>query len=382
MDHQKLFAAIEALKQDYFKFWEDICNIESPTSFKEGVDAVGQFCVEKAKQFGWQVTVHEEPVSGNALCITMNPDAPGKAVCFSGHMDTVHPVGLFGTPAVRFDEEKIYGPGVRDCKGGIVASFLAMEALHSVGFKARPVKLILQSDEETSSKASEKRTIEFMAEMARGCEVFLNTESNLGGYVTMWRKGISKYRMDITGKALHASQCYKGVSAIREAAYKIVELEKQKDENGITMSTGTIQGGTAINSVPETCSFAIDVRFCNVEEMEKAHEILQKLADTSFVEGSTTTLTLVSRRPAMERSERNMQVLDRMNAIYESVGLPQLKSKGNKGGSDASDLTLRGITCVDSMGIWGDHSHSIREYALLSSLVPAAKRLAAAAMGL
>jgi len=382
MDYQKLFSAIEALEQDYFKFWADICTIESPTSFKEGVDAVGAFCIAKAESLGWQVTVHEEPVSGNALCLTMNPDAPGKAVCFSGHMDTVHPVGLFGTPAVRFDEEKIYGPGVRDCKGGIVASFLAMEALHAVGFKGRPVKLILQSDEETSSKASEKRTIEFMAEMARDCEVFLNTESNLNGSVTMWRKGISKYRMDITGKALHASQCYKGVSAIREAAYKIVELEKQKEENGITMSTGTIQGGTAINSVPETCSFAIDVRFSDKAEMEQAHEILQKLADTSFVEGSTCTLTLVSRRPAMERSEKSMNALERMNAIYEAQGLPVLKYKGNKGGSDASDLTLRGIPCVDSMGVLGDGSHSIREFAYLSSLVPAAKYLAAAAMGL
>ena len=382
MDYQKLFENIEALEKDYFKFWEDICTIESPTNDKAGVDAVGAFCIRKAQQFGWQVTVHEEAVSGNALCITMNPDAPGKAVCYSAHMDTVHPVGLFGTPAVRFDEEKIYGPGVRDCKGGIVASFLAMEALHNAGFTARPVKLILQSDEETSSKASDKRTIEFMAEMARDCEVFLNTESNLNGYVTMWRKGISKYRIDVTGKALHAGQCYKGVSAIREAACKIVELENFKDENGITMNTGIIQGGTAINTVPETCSFSIDVRFSDVAEMEAAHEFLEKLTETSFVEGSTATLTLVSRRPAMERTERNMQVLERMNAVYEAAGLPVLKYKGNKGGSDASDLTLRGITCVDSMGIIGDHSHSIREYALLSSLVPAAKYLAAAAMGL
>ena len=361
MDYQKLFAAIEALEQDYFKFWADICTIESPTSFKEGVDAVGAFCIAKAESLGWQVTVHEEPVSGNALCLTMNPDAPGKAVCFSGHMDTVHPVGLFGTPAVRFDEEKIYGPGVRDCKGGIVASFLAMEALHAVGFTGRPVKLILQSDEETSSKASEKRTIEFMAEMARGCEVFLNTESNLNGSVTMWRKGISKYRMDITGKALHASQCYKGVSAIREAAYKIVELEKQKEENGITMSTGTIQGGTAINSVPESCSFAIDVRFSDTAEMEQAHEILQKLADTSFVEGSTCTLTLVSRRPAMEKSEKNTALLHRMNEIFAETGLPILQESSGAGGSDAAYTTLAGIPCVDSVGTEGGEIHSIHE---------------------
>ena len=77
----------------------------------------------------------------------MNPDAKGKPVCLSGHMDTVHPVGSFGNPPVTFDDKNIYGPGVIDCKGGITASFMAMDALERCGFKRRPIKLILQGAE-------------------------------------------------------------------------------------------------------------------------------------------------------------------------------------------------------------------------------------------
>jgi acetylornithine deacetylase/succinyl-diaminopimelate desuccinylase-like protein len=47
-------------------------------------------------------------------------------------MDTVHPEGLLGTPAVRREGEFIYAPGVADCKRGIVADLL--ETLGVVGY--------------------------------------------------------------------------------------------------------------------------------------------------------------------------------------------------------------------------------------------------------
>lgn len=380
MDYQKVFEKIDELQQEYVQFWEDICMIESPTAYKEGVDAVARFCAAKAESYGWQVTVHEEPVSGNAVCITMNPDSTEKAVCFSGHMDTVHPVGSFGTPAVHRDEEFIYGPGVRDCKGGIVASFLAMAAMQQCGFTRRPVKLILQSDEETSSAGSEKRTVEFMADMARGCAVFLNTEGHTPHQATLRRKGILRYQFDITGKANHSARCYDGISAVREAAYKIVELEKFKDKDGLTFNVGKLAGGTAMNVVPETCSFSLDIRFLTSQQMEQAKEFVQKIAQTSFVEGSSCELKLLSMRVAMDEKDENKAMLAQMNKIYEEVGLPVLTMRTNVGGSDASDMTYRGITCVDSLGIEGDGTHSIREKAELASLVSCAKRLAAVAV--
>lgn len=35
----KLYTLVDALTEEYYQIWEDICNIESPSSFKEGVDA-------------------------------------------------------------------------------------------------------------------------------------------------------------------------------------------------------------------------------------------------------------------------------------------------------------------------------------------------------
>ena len=383
MKCEELFKKIDELHPEYIKFWEDVCNIESPTNHKEGVDKVCQYFVGKAEEKGWEIEVQKQEVAGDVACITLNPNAKGAPICLSGHMDTVHPVGLFGTPAVHIDEEKIYGPGVIDCKGGCVASFLAMDALHQIGFTARPVKLILQSDEETSSKTSGKKTIEFMCEKAKGAAAFLNTEgcNFTNPYrVTLKRKGILRFRLDITGKAVHSSKCYEGVNAITEAAYKIIELEKMKNPDGLTFSCGVVKGGTVANTVAEECSIILDIRFATNEEEKQAREYVKKIADTSYVEGGVCKLSEISFRPAMELTQKNEELLQKMNEIYEQNGLHPRNALFNPGGSDAAYITQAGIPCVDSVGVVGEGGHSVRECASLISLADSAKYQAAVAL--
>jgi metal-dependent amidase/aminoacylase/carboxypeptidase family protein len=57
-----------------------------------------------------------------------------------------------------------------------------------------------------------------------------------------------RVRVNITGKAAHSGMHYAhGRSAIREAAYKILQLEKASDEKRITYNCGKIEGGKAEN---------------------------------------------------------------------------------------------------------------------------------------
>lgn len=380
MDYKQVFQVIEQLEEKYIQVWQEICTIESPTTFKEGVDAVGAYCIQKAAEFGWQVEKGHEEVSGDPICITMNPESTQQAICLSGHMDTVHPVGAFGTPAVRMDDTYIYGPGVRDCKGGIVAAFMIMEALAKCGYDQRPIKLILQSDEENSSITSGKRTVDFMAEKAKGCLAFFNLESFQQNKVTVQRKGIMKYRFDITGKAGHAGKCYNYTSAIAEAAHKILEVEKWKQKEGITCNVGTITGGTGINVVPEKCSFQVDVRFADGQQQEQIKQYLQTVADTAYIPGSSCQLTLVSQRVAMPKFAPNDALVVAMNEIFQKTGLPELTPTAVPGGSDCSDLVSRGIPGLDSLGIEGADSHSLKEKSELASLVRCAKRMAVLAM--
>ena len=110
---------VDVLSQRYIAVWEDICNLESPTLDKAGVDAVGRYLENLAREKGWQVERLPMEKAGDPICITMNPQVLAAPITLSGHIDTVHPVGLFGSPAVRREGDFLYGPGVTDCKGGV-----------------------------------------------------------------------------------------------------------------------------------------------------------------------------------------------------------------------------------------------------------------------
>lgn len=379
MDCQKLFSLIDSLNERYCGLWEEVCNMESPTAYKEGVDAVGAVFIQMAKERGWLVEVLEHEKAGNAICVTINPEAKAEPVVFSGHIDTVHPVGLFGTPAVRRDETCIYGPGVMDCKGGVVASFLALDALSQCGFTARPVKLIIQTDEETGSRTSGLDTVKFMCEKAKGAIAFLNTEGIQGNTAVLVRKGILRYRYHIFGKAAHSAVCGSGANAIAEAAHKLLKLETVKDPDTLTCNCGVIEGGTVPNTVAETCSFTADFRFASEEDYEKAQRLAEEIARENTVAGCRCELERMSYRPAMPLRERNSKLLETINGIYRESGLPELTPRVCLSGSDAAYITAAEIPCVDNFGVDGGNIHSIHEFAYLDSLAAAAKRLAAVA---
>ena len=120
MDASLVFSSIDRLNEQYVNVWEDVCNIESPSGFKAGVDAVSDYFIALSKKLNWNIERFPHEKFGDVVCVTMNPNAEKAPVALSGHMDTVHALGTFGTPAVRIEDGKIYGPGVCDCKGGIV----------------------------------------------------------------------------------------------------------------------------------------------------------------------------------------------------------------------------------------------------------------------
>ena len=383
---KKIFEKIDTLNSSFIDVWEDVCNIESPSAYKKGVDEVGSYFINIADENGWEVEIFEQETAGNVVCITMNSQSPKEPVTISGHMDTVHPVGLFGSPATRRDDEKIYGPGAMDCKGGIVAGFLAMKALSECNFKERPVRMLLQSNEEVGSGLENKATINYICEKAKDSIAFLNLEGHesfFEGKACLKRKGIAGFLFSITGIEAHASYCAdEGASAITEAAHKIIELEKVKDSDGLTFNCGVINGGTVSNTVPGKCEFKVDVRFSTNAEYEEACKLIKKISETVYVAGCSCTVKETNRRKAMELNDRNITLLNKANQIFIENGLSPLEIGERRGGSDAADVSSYGIACIDSLGVGGESAHSKEEYGVLSSLAESAKRIASIICGI
>ena len=153
----RLFDEIDSLNEKYIKFWQTVADAESPTEDKATVDFCAKIFLDEAKALGFKTEKFAVDESGDIITITLNPDSDLRPVTLSGHVDTVHPKGSFGTTATRLDGKNIYGPGVVDCKGGAVAALMVMEALSACGYTCRPIMLILQTDEECNSRQSGKK---------------------------------------------------------------------------------------------------------------------------------------------------------------------------------------------------------------------------------
>ena len=374
----KVFNKIDELSQKYFNVLIDVCNIESKSEDKEGIDQVGRYFENIAKEMCYVIKKKEFEKAGDVYSFTYNPKGKKKQISLSAHMDTVHVKGAFGYPPTRIEGDYVYGPGVNDSKGNIAVQLLVMEALKECGYDERPVKLILQSDEEVNSCLSEHKTLEFMVDEARGSAAFLNAE-NIGPNraLTIGRKGITSYKITVKGKKIHAGWCVAGASAIKEAAYKIIEFEKNNDNDGITFNCGIINGGGVTNIVADTCEIGVEYRFKNMEQKKIADEKFERILKTSYVEGTSSTAQQLSTRLPMEANEQNKNLVKIINEICKKVNIEPFKMEETPGGADSAYPSLAGIPTVDSIGIEGSGAHTLNERARISSIPEMAKVVAA-----
>ncbi|MBP3462331.1 MAG: M20/M25/M40 family metallo-hydrolase, partial [Tyzzerella sp.] len=277
----------------------------------------------------------------------------------------------------KIDGNKMIGPGVIDCKGGIAVALLVMKSLKTLGHE-KHLRLMLTSDEEVSNCLGGEKEIDFIVNTAAGFKGAFNCEVGRDGEVVVSRKGILRVRIHITGKPSHSGIDYfAGVSAVREAAYKLIELETQSKEGATTYNCGIIQGGDIINIVPAKCTMSVDVRVNSVEDMDAAYEVIKKVTEKSFVEGSKAELEIISKRLPMMRTKETDELFEKLREVSLANGLGDLIPIESGGGSDSAYTQLAGVPSVCAVGACGDYCHTVNEYAEIDSLVKRAKLLAA-----
>lgn len=374
---EKLFALIEELSPAYVQFWKEICEIETPSHDKAAVDALADKLEAHAKAIGCSVYREAFEKAGDCLRVDLPGDKTRQPIVMMAHMDTVHEKGAFGPEIVKLEGNILYGPGVNDCKNGIAMSMLLLEAFAKSDTPHPPIRVLYTSDEEISARLSGRQGIEFFEKQAAGCKVALNCESGSQGMIIVGRKGIGNIVLKITGKAAHAGVCYySGASAVREAAHKILAIEAMSTPDGNTFNCGIVCGGTKTNIVPESCTVEVDIRSMEEASMQEAIERVREIADHSYVEGTTCTMTIGSVRPPMEPVEANWKLLERINVLAAELGMEPMEGRISGGGSDAAYTTRMGIPTVCSIGPCGWDVHTVRERADVSTLPVRAKLVA------
>jgi len=374
---EQIFSCVEARAEEHKQLLKDMVCLESYTPDKADVDALGRMIRQYAETQGFRVQVHPFEKAGDGLLITCNEDAPLPPVVFTGHMDTVHPRGSF-QPLFREENGLWYGPGITDMKGGLAVGLLTMCALKDAGYKDRPIKFILIPDEELSEGLSGEEGKDFIRDNARGSAAAITLEGGDGKKITVGRKGSIRYKVYVTGKASHAGGAYdKGISAIKEAAQKILDIEAPSDQAQITYNCGMIKGGTSPNTVPEKVEFTLYNRYWKMAQRQEIKDHVEGIIAHSYIPGTHSTFDVVGERWPMEATGQNYALAAHIAEVCRKYGFGERVPVLTSGGSDASYTTMAGAPSVCSMGVIGGQVHSVREYMHAESLVSSAKLLAA-----
>jgi acetylornithine deacetylase len=207
------------------------------------------------------------------LYATIGPKDRG-GICLSGHSDVVpvegQPWSSDPFVLVERDEGRLYGRGTSDMKG-FLACVLATVPHFVERVTDTPIHLAISYDEEIGCVGVRGLIEELAQDAAKptGCIIGEPT----GMRVASAHKGKSAYRCCVRGLAGHSAAPQLGVNAIEYAAELVTFLrnsgralqsgdscDARYDPPYSTVQTGKIDGGVAVNVVPDHCEFDFEIR--------------------------------------------------------------------------------------------------------------------------
>ena len=266
-------------------------------------------------------------------------DVPG--IVLSGHTDVVPVDGQdwSSDPFTMTERDgKLFGRGTCDMKG-FIATCLALAPEITKAKLREPIHFAFSYDEEVGCRGVGAMIdkISQRSPLPRICIIGEPTDMR----VVNAHKGICAYRTTILGREAHSSKTDFGESAIFAAA-RLVEHLRQT-ANGLrdsadqssplappytTVSIGTLNGGSAINIVPNHCSFDWEYRPLPGEDMDSVLNSLNSFSQkvvlpemkANFPEAEIHT-ELIARAPALREeydspAEELVKALTGQNDTY------------------------------------------------------------------
>lgn len=286
-------------------------------------------------------------------------DGPPR-VLLLGHHDTVWPLGSLRTHPFSIEAGVLRGPGCFDMKAGVVMALHAAAALPD----RAGLSILITGDEEIGSPLS--RTL--IEEEARGCDaVFVLEASADGGALKTRRKGVSRYWIEVEGRAAHAGLGpEKGVNAGIEIAHQILAVAALADpDRGTTVVPTALAAGTTTNTVPAAASVAVDARVWDAAEQDRVDRAVRDLRPV-LPDARIRIAGGINRAPLDGAASAELFAL--ANSLAADLGFGPLEGVAVGGASDGNFTAGLGIPTLDGLGAVGGGAHADHEHVVVAEL--------------
>ncbi|WP_439870841.1 acetylornithine deacetylase [Pseudomonas syringae] len=297
----------------------------------------------------------------NLFASTGPRDVPG--VLLSGHTDVVPAAGQAWTMPpfqATLRDGRIYGRGTCDMKGFIA---LAIDAMLNAADMAllRPLQLALSHDEEIGC-VGVRRLLDVLHLAPVRPFLCVVGEPTLMQFA-VGHKGKASYRTFCRGQEAHSSLAPRAVNAIHLASDFIAELrnsQKRIEQQGSrdegydipysTVHIGRIDGGKALNIVPNLCTMEFEYRNLPGDNPDVLLEQLRERADVLVREAKQLSgvaaieIEVMNEYPALE-THPSVEAVRMLHAFAEP-GTQHIKvSYGTEGGLFAGRLNVPVVVC-------------------------------------
>ena len=225
-------------------------------------------CVELLREVldGWglRTEVHDAAPGRPNLVARTGDRRRGRTLMLSGHVDVV---GVDGMTHAPFDgdvrDERLYGRGAADMKGGVAAMCAAAWRAARDG-DAGEIIVALTADEEYESIG----TRALLERGVRADAAIVGEPTRLE--VMPAHRGFVWIEIVVAGRAAHGSRWDIGVDAIRNAGVLLAELDRVDTEElsqrthpllgRASLHASTINGGLGMSTYPDRCVLRLERR--------------------------------------------------------------------------------------------------------------------------
>ncbi|MDA3135977.1 acetylornithine deacetylase [Pseudomonas syringae] len=297
----------------------------------------------------------------NLFASTGPRDVPG--VLLSGHTDVVPAAGQAWTMPpfqATLRDGRIYGRGTCDMKGFIALAIDAMLDAADMTLM-RPLQLALSHDEEIGC-VGVRRLLDVLHLAPVRPFLCVVGEPTLMQFA-VGHKGKASYRTFCRGQEAHSSLAPRAVNAIHLASDFIAELrksQKQIEQHGArdegydipysTVHIGRIDGGKALNIVPNLCTMEFEYRNLPGDNPDALLEQLRERAEVLVREARQLSgvadieIEVMNEYPALE-THPSVEAVRLLHAFAEP-GTQHIKvSYGTEGGLFAGRLNVPVVVC-------------------------------------
>lgn len=287
-----------------------------------------------------------------------------ETILFSAHMDTVKP-GKNIKPIVKngiisSSSDTILGA---DDKAGIAEIIYAIKKLKENGIEHPPIEVVFTVLEEIGLNGS--KNLDF--KLIKSKSGFIFDTGDVSSIVN-GAPFYNSFKIRFFGREAHAGVApQKGVNAIKVGAMAISKYPTGRIDKDTTCNIAQIEGGLALNIVPNLVVIKGEIRSHSKTKLEK---ITKRIIDISNsivdkIDGAKVEINITSEFVGYKTKTQSEVVQKAKKAIKKTGLKPKILLSG--GGSDANNFAQRGMEVV-VLGTGMKNAHTLNEFVKISNM--------------